>query len=243
MPRMSVIAQKERLISEVARLRRAEHSPSSARDDIASVRASLERMAGPTVTRAMAARLLGVSQTALERWVATGDVPVLVTPTGRHELPLRWLVELVEAVHERRLASPDDRHSLAAVLRARRSEARRLDTLTLLGHHDCSDGDEAHRRAELLSLAYHRAVAQRLDDGIVRDVRDRLSRWRSQARIDPRYAQQWQTILAKPATEIAGVIGQDTPRMRDLRQSSPFAGTLGEPSRQRALALIDEIPA
>ncbi len=77
----------------------------------------------------------------------------------------------------------------------------------------------------------------------MRDAQDRLSRWRSQARIDPRYANQWQTILAKSPTEIAGVIGKDTPHMRDLRQSSPFAGTLSEPSRQRALALIDEIPA
>lgn len=240
---MSAIAQKEQLIGAVARLRRAERSPSSVSADIASVRASLERMVGPTVTRAVAARLLGVSQTALERWVTTGDVPVLVTPTGRHELPLRWLVELVEAVRERRLASLDDRHPLGAVLRARRSEARHMDTSTLLGHHDRSDSDDAHRRAELLSLAYHRAVAQRLDDGIVRDAQDRLSRWRSQARIDPRYAQQWQRILAKPPMGIAGVIGKDTPRMRDLRQSSPFAGTLGEPSRRRALALIDEIPA
>jgi hypothetical protein len=240
---VSAIAQKEQLIGEVARLRRAERRPSSARADIASVRTSLERMAGPTVTRAMAARLLGVSQTALDRWVATGDVPVLVTPTGRHELPLRWLVELVEAVRERRLASPDDRHPLGSVLRARRCEAQRLDTSTLLRHDDRSDSGDAHRRAVLLSLAYHRAVAQRLNKSIVRDAQDRLSRWRTQARIDPHYARRWQTILAKPPAEIASVIGKDTPRMRDLRQSSPFAGTLSEPSRQRALALIDEIPA
>lgn len=240
---MSAIAQKEQLIGEVARLRRAERSPSSARADIASVRAGLERMAGPTVTRAMAARLLGVSQTALDRWVATGDVPILVTLTGRHELPLRWLVELVEAVRERRLTSPDDRHPLGSVLRARRSEAQRLDTATLLGNYDRGDGDEAHRRAELVSLAYHRAIAQRLNDGIVREAQDRLSRWCSQAQIDPRYAQRWQTILARAPTEIAETIGADTPRMSDLRQSSPFAGTLSEPSRQRALALINEIPA
>jgi hypothetical protein len=239
---MSAIAEKERLIGDVARLRRAERM-SSAREEIAAVRANLERMAGPTVTRAVAARQLGVSQTALDRWVSAGDVPLLVTPAGRHELPLRWLVELIEAVRERRLANPDDRHPLGSVLRARRAEAQKLSASALLKHTDQSAGDGAHRRAELRSLAYHRAVAQRLDERIVRDAQDRLARWRSQARIDPHYAQRWQTILAKPPAEIARLIGEDAPRMRDLRQSSPFAGALSEPVRLRALAAVGEMPA
>lgn len=235
---MTAIAERERLIRDVARLRRAERT-SSAREDIAAVRANLERMAGPTVTRAVAARLLDVSQTALDHWVAAGDVPILVTPTGRHELPLRWLVELIEAVRERRLANPDDRHPLGSVLRARRSEAQRLHTSSLLG---CADhGDGGHRRAELRSLAYHRAVAQHLDERVVRDAQDRLARWQSQARIDPRYAQAWQAILANPPAHIAGMIGEDAPQMRDLRQNSPFAGALSEPARLRALAVVDEI--
>lgn len=239
---MSAIAERERLISDVARLRRAELT-SPAREDIAVVRANLERMAGPTVTRAMAARLLGVSQTALDRWVATGDIPVLITPTGRHELPLRGLVDLIEAVRERRLECPDDRHPLGSVLRARRAEAQRLSASALLGTAERRgrDGDHGHRRAELRSLAYHRAVAQRLDERIMRDVQDRLARWLSQARIDPRYAQRWQTILTKPPAQVARVIGEDTPRMRDLRQNSPFAGMLSEPARLRALAVVDEI--
>lgn len=78
-------------------------------------------------------------------------------------------MELVEAVRERRLASPADRHPLGWVLRARRSEAQCLNTSTLLGDYDRGECDDAHRRAELLSLAYHRAVAQLLEDGIVRD--------------------------------------------------------------------------
>jgi hypothetical protein len=238
---VTAIAERERLISDIARLRRAERT-SSAREEIAAVRANLERIAGPTVTRAVAARLLGVSQTALDRWVASGDIPLLVTPAGRRELPLHWLVELIEAVRERRQANPDDRHPLSAVLRARRSEAQRLSPSALLRRTDRHDdsGDGAHRPAELRSLAYHRAVAQRLDEGIVRNAQDRLSRWCSQARIDPRYAQRWQAILSKPPAEIAHLIDEDTPHMRDLRQSSPFAGTLSEPARLRALAVADE---
>ncbi len=207
------------------------------------MRASLERMAGPTVTRAVAARLLGVSQTALERWIVTGDVPILITPTGRHELPLRWLVESIEAVRGQRMSHPDDRHPLGSVLRARRDDAQRLDTSTLLGRSARDAGGEEHLRAELLSLAYHRALARQLGKSGVLDAQDRLARWQSQGRIDPRYAKRWQTILACSPSEIAEAIGADTPRMRDLRQSSPLAGMLSEPARHRALATVNESSA
>ncbi len=241
---MSAIAEKERLVSDVVRLRRAERV-SPARADIAAVRADLEHMTGPTVTRAIAARLLGVSQTALDRWIAAGDVPVLITPSGRRETPLHALLELIEAVRKRRLASPRDRHPLGSVLRERRSEAERLSTSVLLtaAERRRSDSDDGHRGAELRSLAYHRAVAQRMDADILRDAQDRLVRWRSQARIDPRYAQRWEKILTKPPAQIARLIGEDSPRMRDLRQSSPFAGALSEPERRRVLAVVDEMPA
>jgi hypothetical protein len=241
---MSAVAEKESLIGDVVRLRRAEHrAPPSARDDIAAVRANLESMTGATVTRAMAARLLGVSQTALERWIAGGDIPVLIAHSGRHEVPLHALVKLIEAVRERRLTEPRDRHPLGSVLREHRVEAERLNASTLLRGIDRRDRHrDGHRDAELRSLAYHRAVARRLDERIIRDAEDRLARWCSQGRIDPRYARQWEKILAQPQSRIALTIGQDTPRVRDLRQSSPFAGSLSEPERRRALAAIDEAP-
>lgn len=242
---MSMVSEKERIIGDVLRLRRAEsRTPAPARDDIAAVRANLEDMAGATVTRAMAARLLGVSQTALERWIAGGDVPVLTARSGRREVPLHALVRLIEAVRERRLADPRDRHPLGSVLRARRGQAERLDASTLLRATERRDRHrEGHRDAELRGLVYHRAIAQRLDEDIIRDVEDRLARWCSHERIDPRYARQWEKILAEPLSQVARTIGKDTRRMRELRQSSPFAGTLSEPERRRALAAIDQTPA
>lgn len=237
---MSVATDREHLIDDILRLRRAERlSPSY--DDIAAVRANLERMVGPTVTRAMAARLLGVSQTALDRWAATGDVPMVIARSSHRETPLHALVELIEAVRERRLTNPEDRHPLGSVLRERRSQADLLRTSTLLGTADRSQhGSDGHRPAELRSLAYHRAVAQRLDDAIVRDARRRLARWRTQGQINPRYAQQWEKILGETPTQIARLIGRDTSHMRDLRQSSPFAGTLSELERRRVLAAVNQ---
>lgn len=235
---MSVVIDRERLIDDIVKLRRAEWL-SPARDDIAAVRANLERMIGPTVTRAMAARLLGVSQTALDRWATTGDVPVVIASTGHREVPLPALVELIKAVREQRMTNPQDRHPLGSVLRERRSLADHLRTSTLLNTADRNrHHGNSHRDAELRSLAYHRAVAQRLDDRLVHDARHRLARWRTQGRIGPHYAQQWEEILAAPPTQIARLIGRDTPHMRDLRQSSPFAGALSEPERQRVLAAV-----
>jgi hypothetical protein len=239
---MSVVAERERLVNDLVRLRRAERgSPTLVRDDIRAVRVDLESMAGLTVTRAVAARMLGVSQTALDRWIASSDIPVLITRTGRREVPLHALVELVEAVLERRLVEPSDRHPLGSVLRERQSKAERLGVSTLLGTADLRDRDRSgHRDAELRSLAYHRAVALRLEEETIRDVEERLERWCVQGRINPRYVQQWEEILARPPSQIAQLIGQDTARMRDLRQNSPFAGTLSEPERRRALAALEE---
>jgi hypothetical protein len=244
---MKAVALRERLVEDLVILRRAEQT-SPASNEIAAVRADLEEMAGPTVTRAMAARLLGVSQTALERWIATEDIPVLLTPSGRSEAPLHAVLELIEAVREHRAAHPADRQPLGAVLRARRADAERLNTSKLLSPTDrqlgrSSASENGHRAAERRGLAYHRAIARRLDEQIVRDARSRLARWRSQGRIDPHYARAWEEILAKTPAQIARTIAADTPRMRELRQSSPFAGTLSEPERRRVLAAVHEMAA
>jgi hypothetical protein len=234
---MSRIAEKEQLLKNVVRLRRAERV-SPAGEEIVAVRSDLERAVGPTVRRAMAARLLGVSQTALDRWIRGGDIPAVMTRTGHHEVPLHALVDLAEAVEDRKRAG-DDRHPLASVLRRRRSDAERLDLGTILprryrrGIHD-----GGHRGAELRSLAYHRAVAQRLDDRVVDDALHRVRRWRAEGKLDPRYADQWEEILSWPQPRIAKLISRDSQRARDLRQNSPFAGVLNERERRRVLEAI-----
>lgn len=232
---MTVLVGKEQLVRNIVRLRRAEMlCPAS--EDIAAVRTDLERVAGPTVARAMAARLLGVSQTALDRWIARGDIPAVMTPAGRREVPLRALVELVEAVEAR-----VERHPLASVLRQRRSDAERLDPRALLPARYRGSGDHhGHRGAELRALAYHRAVARRLDERIVRDALQRVRTWRSEGKLDPRYADEWEQVLSSPLPRIAKLIGSDSERARQLRQSSPFAGALSEPERRRALEAVGQ---
>ena len=234
---MSLVGEKEQLVNNVIRLKRAERvCPGS--EEILAVRRDLERAAGATVRRAMAARLLGVSQTALDRWIAQGDIPSVLTPESRREVPLHALVDLVEAVDERKRTT-DDRHPLASILRQRRSDAERLDPQIILPRrYRRRERVHGHRGAELRSLAYHRAVAQRLDERIVEEARQRLERWRSEGKIAPRYASRWEEILSRPLPQTARFISSDSQPARDLRQSSPFAGTLSERERRRILELV-----
>jgi hypothetical protein len=233
-------AQREQLIDSLVRLRRAEQrSPPS--EDIEAVRLDLERILGPTVARATAARRLGVSQTALDRWVASGDIPVVIGYTGRREVPLHILMELIESVRQLR-SSPQgaERHPLGAVLRERRSRIRPLDIDAIL---PTSRSRHGHAHAEMQGLAYHRALASQLDEPTVREARHRLRRWREEERIDRRNADRWEDILSWPPTRIAALIGRDSERMRQLRQSSPFAGALSEAQRRQVLAAVNRPPA
>ncbi len=235
---MGQIAEREQLVKDVIALRAAERN-SPAAEDVAMVRANLERLIGPTVTRAMAARLLNISQTALDRWIDSGDVPVVMTRSGRRELPLHAVVDLAESVTERRRRGAS--HPLASELNESRARAQRLDLRKILPRRSRSGGAEnGHGRADLLSLVYHRAVAQRLDDQIVQEARHRLLRWRADQRIDPRYAASWEKILSRPTAQIARLISRDDRETRDLRQNSPFAGVLSEPERERIFEAVGE---
>src|SRR5215218_7905870 len=79
LPDVGVVADRELLIRSLVRLRRAEHAQPGSRE-LPEVRAELETLVGPSVPRALAARVLGVSRTALDRRIDRGDVPVLITP-------------------------------------------------------------------------------------------------------------------------------------------------------------------
>jgi hypothetical protein len=183
----------------------------------------------------MAARLLGVSQTALDRWVASGDVPVVVGVTGRSQVPLEELVKLIVSMRSRALTKPE-RHPLAQELHERRRRAQLRD-LTSASSTDVRR-DYGHTGAETRSLAYHRIVASMLDEELIEDARLRLRRWCDEGRIDSRNASRWQQILSRCPEAVARAIARNDEHSRQLRQSSPFAGALSEPERRRLLAAL-----
>lgn len=214
---------REQLLPALLAVRRAQRrQPDDA--DLATTRAELERALGPTLGRAASARLLGVSQTALDRWIAHGEVPTVLTPSGRRAVPLAVVLDLLDALAQR---PEGERHPLAAVLRASSNDAGAQPPRTAGGH----------RRAEQRALDYHRAVARRLDDRTVADALARLRRWEADRRIHPRYAREWDELLTGPRARLREAIAADDHEAAALRQSSPLAGALGEPERRTALGL------
>ena len=73
---------------------------------------------------------------------------------------------------------------------------------------------------------------------MVDSARRQIWKWQSQGRIDDPYATAWLDILSRPIPEVRRALSADTRTMRDLRQSSPFAGTLSEAERRKILAEI-----
>ncbi len=227
---MPTTFDRERLLRSVVALRTLELQGGSA--VIGDVRDDLERLIGATVSRATAARVLGISQTALDRHIAVGSISAVETPGGRYEVPTGELISI--AVELRRHLS--DRHPVAAVIDARRMRAATLTAARLLP--EIGGTRRGHRSAGLRALALHRAVALQLDHRVVRDAKRRLRRWEEGGQIDARWAERWAAILDQPLDEIRQAITADDEAAADLRQSSPFAGTLSEPERRRVVEIV-----
>ncbi len=86
---------------------------------------------------------------------------------------------------------------------------------------------DAHRIAEARSLAYHRAIADRLasDPAILERARGRVHAW-LEAQPGVYFARAWAAILARPLPAIATFLTDTGEHARELRQSTPFAGEL-----------------
>jgi hypothetical protein len=226
---MGVVDRKQELFENIVRLRRAGRGLSGDRD-ISVVRLALERELGETVSRRLAARVLGVSHTALDRWVKGGDLPVVYSSMGRMEVPVPALLDLYETVEAERAVRPC-RYVLTGTMARQRDAAQHLRVDGQDDHGERS----GHDRALARSLAYHRAVAQRLRKPMVVEARHVLFRWREQGRIDQRYADRWEQLLDRPVPEIRRALVDESQEADDLRQNSPFAGLLSEPERRRIL--------
>ena len=224
---MSVVDRKQDLFENVVRLRRVGRDSARQRR-CSAVRSALEQELGETVSRRLAARILGVSHTALDRWIKAGDLPLVYSAQGRVEVPVPALLDLYESVEADR-ADGDRRYVLAPTMVRHRKAAENLD----LQRFQKDTERSGHERARARSLAYHRAVARRLRKPMVEEARHVLSRWRDQGRIDERYADRWEQLLNQPLPEIRRALVDETQDYDDLRQNSPFAGLLSESERRR----------
>jgi len=91
---------------------------------------------------------------------------------------------------------------------------------------------EPHRLAEARSLAYHRAVAERLPrhPDLVERARARARAWQSVSFV-PEYAREWERLLALPVAALQRAMVEESDSGDARRQASPFAGALDPRAR------------
>jgi hypothetical protein len=109
---MNMSANPETVIKELSRLRRLSRAETQVARELEPTVALLTLLVGPTVKRSVAARFLGISQTALDKWITSGEIATTRTPAGRTEVPVGELPALL-----------DDRRPLAAAIRRRRERS------------------------------------------------------------------------------------------------------------------------
>ena len=92
---------------------------------------------------------------------------------------------------------------------------------------------DPHRRAERRSVAYHRAIAERLasEPAIVERARARVRTWQRTGQVHPGYTAVWAHVLALSLDEIRAALVAETDTMIAARQSTPFAGALSPRER------------
>lgn len=103
------------------------------------------------------------------------------------------------------------------------------------------------RREERVSMALHRAIADKLrrtPEPVLAVVPDNLHRIANTVRgpMAREWVDTWQRLAQGPIDELISAMLDDTPLGRELRQNSPFAGALTPDERRLAIeeARIDD---
>lgn len=226
--------QLEKLVQVLVRLRRALRGEldTASLSSLVEAQDILTDVMGQTVRPAQAARLLGVSQPALQRWIDSGDIPTVQTPQERLEVPLSTVVDLLEEIER-----SDAKRPLSTVIGQRRRQSVETADLTRLVP---PQRRRRHEAAELHSLAFHRLVAERLDATMIAQARRRLDRWEADDRVDARWVAEWRRVLSLPLEQVKRRISARSTRANELRQTSPFAGSLNEQERVRLVGQVEE---
>ena len=94
---------------------------------------------------------------------------------------------------------------------------------------------DPHRLSEERSVAYHRAIAERLrrEPEVLERARQRVQGWLATGETAPFYARKWAEILAGEPNSVAAFLVERSELADELRSSTPFAGALKPHERWR----------
>lgn len=173
-----------------------------------------------------------------------------------------WIRSLEDAgrlVRERRITHAWSQIELARRAKVARSAVQKLEggwgtvnletvlklfsTLEIPLRAEPEERSDRHRLAELRSLAMHRRIAGmiRSDPSVADSALARVRGWLDGSVYFPaskEYAEAWLALLEGPRPILLDLLASDSELARALRQSSPFAGALSEPERQRVIAEV-----
>lgn len=102
------------LLEPTVRLRLAiqETRDATLRDELRGIEVALRRQLGPAMPKRAAARLLGISVTALDRWIDRGCLPVVAPASGSKRLAVETAPLLDLATNVKRLRRSGQTHAL-----------------------------------------------------------------------------------------------------------------------------------
>lgn len=94
---------------------------------------------------------------------------------------------------------------------------------------------DPHRLAELRSLAFHRAISERIraDPGLLERARVRVEGWIADGGRTSGAAREWARILEGSVESVATFLCDPSEHAAALRQCTPFAGALDPRERWR----------
>lgn len=151
-------------------------------------------------------------------WLSTGQVAALLGVSRQHVVDLckAGLLQYSLVGRHRRIRRSDVELMSVGSSRTTRDQSRSL----LLGHaiasHLIRDPDKTRSKA--------RANLEQM----------RMSSTRHSAE---RWLDEWERLLDGPLVPLLTTLTSPSPRARELRQNSPFAGVLSESERQQVLEL------
>ena len=100
---------------------------------------------------------------------------------------------------------------------------------------------------ERKQLWMHQAMLTHLltrPDEVIERARENIRRWSSMHRPDGKtveYLREWESVLDQGIEAVVEAVLSTSPRARELRNSSPFAGVLDETERAQALRTFHRV--
>lgn len=94
--------------------------------------------------------------------------------------------------------------------------------------------DDPHSRRDAEKLAFHRRIAERLQEEperVLRIARENVARWQASGGPQP-YYEEWDELLrTKSVSELIALVTAENEEGQRLRQATPFTGVLSTEER------------